>query len=129
LISSIGSVATYLDLPRREQVFEVLSDTAARGQRAFLQSMLTFNDKLHVFTAPADMLPLDSSPEDINALLDMARANFDYVIVDMPSTIVQLDRNGAEPGACLFRAAGTGHAQRPERAAAGAGAEGRKPAA
>jgi len=85
-----GSVATYLDLPRRDQVFEILSDTAAVDSDAFVQSMLTFNDRLHVFTSPADMLPLDFvAPDDISRLLDMARANFDYVIVDMPRTIVQ----------------------------------------
>jgi len=85
-----GSVATYLDLPRRDQIFEILSDTAAVDSDAFVQSMLTFNDKLHVFTSPADMLPLDFvAPEDITRILDMARANFDYVVVDMPKTIVQ----------------------------------------
>lgn len=85
-----GSVSTYLDLPRREQVFEVLSDTASLDSETFVQSMLTFNDKLHVFTSPADMLPLDFvASDDINRLLGMARANFDYVVVDMPSTIVQ----------------------------------------
>lgn len=85
-----GAVATYLDLPRRDQVFEILSDTGAVDSDAFVQSMLTFNDKLHVFTSPADMLPLDFvAPEDITRLLDMARANFDYVVIDMPKTIVQ----------------------------------------
>ena len=84
-----GSAATYLDLPRKEMIFEVLSDTAAIDSDAFLQSMLTFNEKLHVFTAPADMLPLDIiSPEDIGRLVDMAASNFDYVIIDMPKTIV-----------------------------------------
>jgi pilus assembly protein CpaE len=85
-----GSVATYLDLPRRDQVFEILSDTGAIDSDAFVQSMLTFNDRLHVFTSPADMLPLDFvGPEDIGRLLAMARGNFDYVVVDMPKTIVQ----------------------------------------
>ena len=85
-----GAVATYLDLPRRDQVFEILSDTSAVDSDAFVQSMLTFNDRLHVFTSPADMLPLDFvGPEDIGRILAMARSNFDYVIVDMPKTIVQ----------------------------------------
>ncbi|MDP2086513.1 MAG: AAA family ATPase [Gemmobacter sp.] len=85
-----GSVATCLDLPRRDQVFEILSDTSAVDSDAFVQSMLTFNDRLHVFTSPADMLPLDFvAPDDVARLLGMARANFDYVIVDMPKTIVQ----------------------------------------
>lgn len=84
-----GSVATYLDLPRREAVFEVLQDLQHADSDSFLQAMLTFNDKLHVFTAPADMLPLDMvGPEEIGRLLDMAQANFDFVIIDMPKTIV-----------------------------------------
>lgn len=85
-----GSVSTYLDLPRRDAVFEVLSDTAAVDSDAFVQAMQTYNDRLHVFTAPNDMLPLDFvTADDIGRLLGIAQANFDYVIVDMPKTIVQ----------------------------------------
>ncbi len=70
-------------------VFEILSDTASADSDSFLQAMLTFNDRLHVFTAPSDMLPLDMvTPEDIGRIIDMAQANFDFVIIDMPSTIV-----------------------------------------
>ena len=84
-----GSAATYLDLPRKEAVFDLLSDAGASESDAMLQAMLTFNDKLHVLTAPADMLPLDIiSAEDIGRIVDMARANFDFVIIDMPKTIV-----------------------------------------
>ncbi len=84
-----GSAATYLDLPRKEAVFEVLSDMAGVDSDAFLQSMVTFNDKLHVFTAPADMLPLEIvTGDDVGKLLDMAVANFDFVVVDMPTTVV-----------------------------------------
>ncbi len=84
-----GAVSTSLDLPRRDAVFEILSDTSNVDSEAFLQGMLTFNDKLHVFTAPPDMLPLEMvTAEDISRVLDMALANFDFVIVDMPSTIV-----------------------------------------
>ncbi len=85
-----GSVSTYLDLPRREAVYEMLADTASIDNVSFLQSLLTLNDKLHVMTAPSEMLPLDIvNSEDINRVLDVARANFDFVVVDMPSTVVQ----------------------------------------
>lgn len=85
-----GSVSTYLDLPRREAVYEMLSDTASIDNVSFLQALLTFNEKLHVMTAPSEMLPLDIvGSEDINRVLDVARANFDFVIVDMPTTVVQ----------------------------------------
>ncbi|AWB49128.1 pilus assembly protein CpaE [Gemmobacter aquarius] len=84
-----GSVATYLDLPRKEAVFELLSDTGAADSDTFLGAMLTYNDKLHVLTAPADMLPLDIvASEDIARIIDMAQSNFDFVVIDMPKTIV-----------------------------------------
>ncbi|MBL4928816.1 AAA family ATPase [Fuscibacter oryzae] len=84
-----GSAATYLDLPRKETVFEVLSEAGQLDSDALLHAMLTFNDRLHVLTAPPDMLPLDIvTPDDIGRIIDMAQANFDFVIIDMPKTIV-----------------------------------------
>jgi len=84
-----GSIATYLDLPRKEAVFDILSDTASADSDSFLHSMLTFNDRLHVFTAPPDMVPLDIvQPEDIARIIDMAKANFDFVVIDMPKAVV-----------------------------------------
>jgi len=56
----------------------------------FLQSLVTFNDRLHVLTAPPEMLPLDLvTGDDIAKILEMARGNFDFVVVDMPGTVVQ----------------------------------------
>lgn len=84
-----GSVATYLDLPRREAIFDVLSDIATVDTDAFIQSLQTFNEKLHVFTAPSEMLPLDIvGPEDVDRLVNMAKTNFDFVVIDMPKTVV-----------------------------------------
>ena len=85
-----GSVSTYLDLPRTEKVFELLSNTASMDRDAFMQTLQKVNDRLHVLTAPSDMLPLDLlGPDEIERVLDMAQRNFDFVIVDMPRTIVQ----------------------------------------
>ncbi len=84
-----GSVSTYLDLPRREAVYELLSDTAGADSLAFMQALVPFNDKLHVLTAPAEMLPLDIvTPDDIAKLIQLAHDNFDFVVIDMPSTVV-----------------------------------------
>ena len=84
-----GSISTYLDLPRREMIYEMLTDTESMDTESFMQALLTFNEKLHVLTAPSDMLPLDLvNSEDINRIIDLARANFDYVVIDMPSTLV-----------------------------------------
>ncbi|MEM9708054.1 MAG: AAA family ATPase [Pseudomonadota bacterium] len=83
-----GSVATYLDMPRREAVFELLSDTSSMDADALLQSLLPFNEKMFILTAPAELLPLDFvGPEDIEKVLEIARTNFDYVVIDMPHTL------------------------------------------
>ncbi len=85
-----GSVATYLDLPRTEKVYELLTNTAIADRDFFLATLQKFNDRLHVLTAASDMLPLDLiTPEDVTRILALARANFDFVVVDMPRTIVQ----------------------------------------
>lgn len=85
-----GSASTYLDLDRREAVFEMLSDTENMDEEVFGQSLSTFEEKLQVLTAPTDMIPLDLiSSEDINRVIKMARQHFEYVIIDMPSTLVQ----------------------------------------
>ncbi|MEQ5870074.1 AAA family ATPase [Sagittula sp. NFXS13] len=85
-----GSVATYLDLPRREAVFETLSDIESMDGDSFGQALVSFEDKLQVFTSPADILPLDLvGPAEVGKLLDVAREHFDYVVVDMPGSLVQ----------------------------------------
>ena len=85
-----GTASTYLDLARREAVFEMLSDTESMDEETFGQSLLTYGDKLQVLTAPSDVIPLDIvTPEDITRVIEMARAHFDYVVIDMPSTLVQ----------------------------------------
>ncbi|CUX79674.1 MAG: Tad secretion system pilus assembly protein TadZ [Roseibaca calidilacus] len=84
-----GSVATYLDLARTEKVYELLSQTASMDADAFFAALQVFQDKLHVLTAPSDMLPLDLlSPEEIDRIVAMACAHFDYVIVDLPRAIM-----------------------------------------
>lgn len=84
-----GSTSTYLDLPRRDAVFELLQDTASMDSDAFMQALLSFNEKLHVLTAPGELLPLDLiGQEDVQRIIDTAAANFDYVVIDMPTTVV-----------------------------------------
>ena len=84
-----GAVATFLDLPRREGVYELLSDTENMDNSSFLQSLQTFKEKLQVLTAPTEMLPLDIiTPEDVQRIIDAAKSNFDYVVVDMPMAVV-----------------------------------------
>lgn len=85
-----GSTSTYLDLPRREAVFEMLQDTESMDSESFMHSLLAYEQKLQVLTAPTDLIPMDLvGPEDIHRVIEMARTNFDYVIIDMPKTMVE----------------------------------------
>ncbi|QIE45606.1 AAA family ATPase [Pseudohalocynthiibacter aestuariivivens] len=85
-----GSVSTFLDLPRRDAVYEMWSDTEAMDEDIFKQALVSYEDRLWVLTAPPEVLPLDLiSPDDVNRVLEQARKHFDYVIVDMPTTLVQ----------------------------------------
>lgn len=84
-----GAISTYLDLTRKEAVYELLTDLGRADSDTFMLALQAHGDKLQVMTSPADMLPLDIvTGEDIGKLLDMATANFDFVVIDMPSTVV-----------------------------------------
>ena len=98
-----GSASTYLDLPRREAVLEMLTDTASMDSEAFMQALLSYGDNLHVLTAPADMIPLDMiTPEDVSRVIEMASKNFDYVIIDMPSSMVEWSQTVLEMAHVYF---------------------------
>ena len=85
-----GSVSTYLDLPRRESVFEMLQATESMDSESFMHSLLSYEQKLQVLTAPTDLIPMDLvDPADIQRIIEMARTNFNYVVIDMPKTMVE----------------------------------------
>ncbi|MEM7056289.1 MAG: P-loop NTPase [Pseudomonadota bacterium] len=84
-----GSIATYLDVPRREAVYELVSEASSLDQTGLTQALSVFDDLLHVLTAPRDALPLDIvSPSDIKAIIDLACGAFDYVLIDMPQALM-----------------------------------------
>ena len=84
-----GSVSTYLDLPRRDAVVEFLQEAPTMDVEAFKQSLSRHADKLSVFTAPPEILPLDLvGPDEIEAVLNFASECFDIVVIDMPRTLV-----------------------------------------
>lgn len=84
-----GSIATFLDVPRREAVYELVSEASNLDQTGLTQALSTYKDKLHVLTAPRDALPLDIvSPSDVDAIINLARESFDYVVIDMPQALM-----------------------------------------
>lgn len=84
-----GSVATYLDLPRKDLIFELMSDIDSLDEDTFRQALQTVDGKLSVFTSPTEILPLDLlPPEDMEKLIGTAAGMFDYLVIDMPSALV-----------------------------------------
>lgn len=84
-----GTVSTYLDLPRRESIYELLSDTSSMDDDVFNHSLQSYGEYLDVFTAPAEALPLEIvEPDDVTRIIDKARELYDFVLVDMPQTLV-----------------------------------------
>ncbi len=84
-----GEVSTYLDLPRRDAIYELLSDLESADEDSLKQALLDFKGKLQVLTAPADILPLDLiTQQDVEKLLNLARNQFDFIVIDMPRTLI-----------------------------------------
>lgn len=84
-----GSVATFLDVPRREAVYELVSEASNLDATSLTQALSTYKDRLHVLTAPRDALPLDIvSPADVDAIVSLAREGFDYVVIDLPQALM-----------------------------------------
>ncbi|MEL6477184.1 MAG: AAA family ATPase [Pseudomonadota bacterium] len=84
-----GSVATFLDVPRREAVYELVSEAANLDQTGLTQALSTYQERLSVLTAPRDALPLDIvSPNDVEAIIGHSRDMFDYVLIDMPQSLM-----------------------------------------
>ena len=84
-----GTVSTYLDLSRREGIYELLTDAANVDTDALSSALTSFKTRLAVLTAPSDALPLDIvGPDEMERLLKTATHSYDFVIVDMPTTLV-----------------------------------------
>ena len=87
------SICNVLDLPRGEGLSEFLRDTKPfRGADA-LASIVTRHQGLHVIAAGA---PVVSSTELLSsgrfdALMSVARANYDLVVVDSPPSLLLMD--------------------------------------
>lgn len=83
-----GSVATYLDLPRREAVAEMLTDAENLTAESFAQALTSYKSRLAVLTAPPVTMPLDIVDGDIiHRILTLAQDKYDYVIVDLPPVL------------------------------------------
>lgn len=98
-----GAVSTYLDVPSTEAVFEFLSDAASADRTAFTSVLEKYRDRLAVLSSPVDALPLDFlEPEAVQRIIDLAREAYDFVVIDVPTTLVSWSETVLEAAHVYF---------------------------
>jgi pilus assembly protein CpaE len=85
-----GTVALQLDLRPSASLIDIAQAPERLDAALFANSLVEHRSGLRVLTAPSAPMPLDAlKPAVIKTLLELARAEFDYVIVDLPAALTQ----------------------------------------
>jgi len=98
-----GSVGTYLDTARTDITLELYSSIDIADADAFNSALTMFKDTLAILPAPPEAVPLDiMSPPQIDKLIELASSQFDYVIIDLPNTLMAWSETVLENSHLLF---------------------------
>ncbi|MGH6896287.1 MAG: AAA family ATPase [Geminicoccaceae bacterium] len=85
-----GTAALQLDLQPNTGLLDIARAPERLDGALFASSLAEHRSGLRVLTAPSAPMPLDAlKPDLVAALLGLARAEFDYVIVDLPIALTQ----------------------------------------
>jgi pilus assembly protein CpaE len=81
-----GDAASYLGLSNQLSIADLLA-AGSRIDGDLLRSVVSTTPQgLHVVAAPADMMPIEAvSADQILRLIELARAEYDYVVLDLPT--------------------------------------------
>ncbi len=83
-----GSVATLLDIPRREAVFDLLTEPDTLAGDTLAQAMTSYKSVLAVLTSPPEVMPLDIVNGDfVERMFRILQARYDFIIVDLPKAL------------------------------------------
>ena len=83
-----GSVATLLDIPRREAVFDLLTEPETLAGDTLSQAMTSYKSVLAVLTSPPEVMPLDIvNAEFIERMLRILQSRYDFIIIDLPKAL------------------------------------------
>lgn len=84
-----GAIASFLDLEAKDTLFRMATEGIRPDARFLSQSMSNSAGGISVLTAPGRFAPLDALKSDqIALILDLLRADFDYIVVDLPQALV-----------------------------------------
>jgi pilus assembly protein CpaE len=85
-----GTAALQLDLRPNASLIEIAQAPERLDAALFAHSLVEHRSGLRVLTAPSTPMPLEElKPAVVKRLLELARAEFDYVIVDLPIALTQ----------------------------------------
>jgi pilus assembly protein CpaE len=83
-----GAVALQLDLDTTTGLFDIAQARQSFDPALFLGSLVEHRSGLRVLPSPSAPISLEAlRPAVVNALLELARVEFDYVIVDLPCAL------------------------------------------
>ncbi len=83
-----GNIGTYLDLPASSRITDAYRQLAGLDFDSFQSCLIRISDHLRVFTAPAEILPVDGITErDLRRILTLARDCSDLTLLDMPHLV------------------------------------------
>jgi pilus assembly protein CpaE len=87
-----GSVTHYLDVAQAHSHLEVLHQIDGMDSVALRGFCSHFSPTLHVLGGRAGelCLPQDAQPEQLDTLMQLARASYDWVVIDLPRQIDHL---------------------------------------
>lgn len=85
-----GAVSSFLDLQPGRCLYQMADEGLVPDATFLQQSMTEAGPGLQVLTAPAEFAPLHVlEARQIQALIALLRADFDYVVVDLPRVLVE----------------------------------------
>ena len=83
-----GAAALQLDLDPTTGLFDIAQARQSFDPALFLSSLVEHRSGLRVLPSPSAPISLEAlKPAVVNALLELARVEFDYVIVDLPCAL------------------------------------------
>ncbi|MEH6360899.1 MAG: AAA family ATPase [Amylibacter sp.] len=85
-----GTIGSFLDIKEQDGLLQLASDGATPDKTFLKQAMVTLPSGLAVLTAPSKFAPIDAlKSHQVAAILDTLKAEYDYVIVDLPRALVE----------------------------------------
>ena len=85
-----GSVASQLDVPETDSLWRIAMDGTIPDAAYLDQVMQVSACGVHVLTAPSRFGPLNALQSDqVAAIIDVLKRSFDYIVIDMPSALVE----------------------------------------